>query len=193
MRRRLDLAASLIISPPVLFLDEPTTGLDPRGRLSMWEVISTLAASGTTILLTTQYLEEADHLADQIVVVDLGRVIARGTADELKAQIGGERLELTVARGGDLNVAAQALRPYSAGEIQVNADDRQLVVPVAQGTQLLADVVRDLDAVHIPLDTLALRRPTLDDVFLTLTGRGSTTGDLPAEAADTRPMARSTR
>ena len=193
MRRRLDLAASLIISPPVLFLDEPTTGLDPRGRLSMWEVISTLAASGTTILLTTQYLEEADHLADQIVVVDLGRVIARGTADELKAQIGGERLELTVARGGDLNVAAQTLRPYSAGEIQVNPDDRQLVVPVAQGTQLLADVVRNLDAVHIPLDTLALRRPTLDDVFLTLTGRASTTGDLPAEAADTRPMARSTR
>lgn len=181
MRRRLDLAGSLIISPQVLFLDEPTTGLDPRGRLAMWEVISTLAASGTTVLLTTQYLEEADHLADQIAVVDLGRVIAKGTADELKAQIGGERLELTVARGGDLNVAAQALRPYSAGEIQVNADARQLVVPVSQGTQLLADVVRDLDAVHIPLDTLALRRPTLDDVFLTLTGRAATTGDLPAE------------
>jgi len=193
MRRRLDLAASLIIAPPVLFLDEPTTGLDPRGRLAMWEVISTLAATGTTILLTTQYLEEADHLADQIVVVDLGRVIARGTADELKAQIGGERLELTLARGGDLNVAAQALRPYSAGEIQVNVDDSQLVVPVAQGTQLLAAVVRDLDAVHIPLDTLALRRPTLDDVFLTLTGRATATGDLPAEAPDTRPMVRSTR
>jgi ABC-2 type transport system ATP-binding protein len=193
MRRRLDLAASLIISPQVLFLDEPTTGLDPRGRLAMWEVISTLAASGTTILLTTQYLEEADHLADQIAVVDLGRVIARGTADELKAQIGGERLEITVARGGDLNVAAQALRPYSAGEIQVNMDDRQLVVPVEQGAQLLASVVRDLDAVHVPLDTLALRRPTLDDVFLTLTGRAATTGDLPAVAPDTRPMARSTR
>jgi len=191
MRRRLDLAASLIISPPVLFLDEPTTGLDPRGRLAMWEVISTLAASGTTVLLTTQYLEEADHLADQITVVDLGRVIARGTADELKAQIGGERLELTVARGGDLNGAAQALRPYSAGEIQVNADARQLVVPVRQGTQLLADVVRDLDAVHIPLDTLALRRPTLDDVFLTLTGRAATTGDLPAETPGL--TARSTR
>ena len=191
MRRRLDLAGSLIISPQVLFLDEPTTGLDPRGRLAMWEVISTLAASGTTVLLTTQYLEEADHLADQITVVDLGRVIARGTADELKAQIGGERLELTVARGGDLNGAAQALRPYSAGEIQVNADARQLVVPVRQGTQLLADVVRDLDAVHIPLDTLALRRPTLDDVFLTLTGRAATTGDLPAEAPGL--TARSTR
>ena len=191
MRRRLDLAGSLIISPQVLFLDEPTTGLDPRGRLAMWEVISTLAASGTTVLLTTQYLEEADHLADQITVVDLGRVIARGTADELKAQIGGERLELKVARGGDLNVAAQALRPYSAGEIQVNADAHQLVVPVSQGTQLLADVVRDLDAVHIPLDTLALRRPTLDDVFLTLTGRAATTGDLPAEAPGL--TARSTR
>ena len=191
MRRRLDLAGSLIISPQVLFLDEPTTGLDPRGRLAMWEVISTLAASGTSVLLTTQYLEEADHLADQIAVVDLGRVIARGTADELKAQIGGERLELTVARGGDLNGAAQALRPYSAGEIQVNADARQLVVPVRQGTQLLADVVRDLDAAHIPLDTLALRRPTLDDVFLTLTGRAATTGDLPAEAPGL--TARSTR
>jgi ABC-2 type transport system ATP-binding protein len=191
MRRRLDLAGSLIISPQVLFLDEPTTGLDPRGRLAMWEVISTLAASGTTVLLTTQYLEEADHLADQITVVDVGRVIAKGTADELKAQIGGERLELTVARGGDLNGAAQALRPYSAGEIQVNADARQLVVPVRQGTQLLADVVRDLDAVHIPLDTLALRRPTLDDVFLTLTGRAATTGDLPAEAPGL--TARSTR
>ncbi len=191
MRRRLDLAGSLIISPQVLFLDEPTTGLDPRGRLAMWEVISTLAASGTTVLLTTQYLEEADHLADQIAVVDLGRAIARGTADELKAQIGGERLELTVARGGDLNGAAQALRPYSAGEIQVNADARQLVVPVRQGTQLLADVVRDLDAVHIPLDTQALRRPTLDDVFLTLTGRAATTGDLPAETPGL--TARSTR
>src|SRR6266496_1340405 len=154
MRRRLDLAASLIMSPPVLFLDEPTTGLDPRGRLAMWEVISILVADGTTVFLTTQYLEEADQLADQIAVVDLGRVIARGTADELKTQVGGERLELTVARGGDLNVAAQELRPYSAGDIQVNVDDRQLVVPVAQGTQLLAAVVRDLDAVHIPLDTL---------------------------------------
>ena len=193
MRRRLDLAASLIISPPVLFLDEPTTGLDPRGRLAMWEVISTLAATGTTVLLTTQYLEEADHLADQIAVVDLGRVIARGTADELKAQIGGERLELTVARGGDLNAAVQALRSYSAGEIQVNMDDRQLVVPVEQGAQLLASVVRDLDAVHVPLDTLALRRPTLDDVFLTRTGHAATTGDLPAEAPVMQSMARSTR
>ncbi len=168
MRRRLDLAASLIISPPVLFLDEPTTGLDLRGRLGMWEVISTLVADGTTVLLTTQYLEEADQLADQIAVVDYGRVIANGTADELKAQVGGERLELTVTRGGDLDAAVQALRPYSSGELQVDADRRHLVVPVTRGAQQLAEVVRDLDAEQIPLDDLALRRPTLDDVFLAL-------------------------
>jgi ABC-2 type transport system ATP-binding protein len=195
MRRRLDLAASLIIAPPVLFLDEPTTGLDIRGRLAMWEVISTLVADGTTVLLTTQYLEEADQLAHQIAVVDLGRVIARGTSDELKAQVGGERIELTVARGGNLDAAARALRPYSSGEVQVNADHRHLVVPVTQGTQLLASVVRDLDAAQIPVDDLALRRPTLDDVFLTLTGRTATSTELPTDE-DTlaiRPMARSTR
>lgn len=194
MRRRLDLAASLILTPPVLFLDEPTTGLDPRGRLAMWEVISTLVADGTTVLLTTQYLEEADQLADQIAVVDLGRVIATGTADELKAQVGGERLELSVVRGGDLHAAVEAMRPYSLGEIQVNADDGQLIVPVTQGSQLLAAVVRDLDAAQIPLDNLALRRPTLDDVFLTLTGRAATsTDDLPIEAPLTPSMVRSTR
>ncbi len=133
MRRRLDLAGSLIMSPPVLFLDEPTTGLDPRGRLAMWDIISSLVSDGTTVLLTTQYLEEADQLADQIVVIDLGRVIARGTTDELKAQVGGERLELTVARGGNLNSADQTLRPYASGEIQVNAEERQIVVPVING------------------------------------------------------------
>src|SRR5947207_3708393 len=130
MRRRLDLAASLIMMPPVLFLDEPTTGLDPRGRLAMWDIISTLVADGTTVLLTTQYLEEADQLADQIAVVDQGRVIAKGTSDELKAQVGGERIELSVARGGDLDAATRAIRPYSSGEIQVNANNRHLVVPV---------------------------------------------------------------
>jgi len=195
MRRRLDLAASLIIAPPILFLDEPTTGLDIRGRLAMWEVITGLVTDGTTVLLTTQYLEEADQLADQIAVVDLGRVIARGTSDELKAQVGGERIELTVARGGYLDAAALALRPYSSGEIQVNADNRHLVVPVMQGAQVLASVVRELDAAQVPVDDLALRRPTLDDAFLALTGRAatstepSTDEDLPA----TRPMARSTR
>jgi ABC-2 type transport system ATP-binding protein len=195
MRRRLDLAASLIMSPPVLFLDEPTTGLDPRGRLAMWEIISTLAADGTTVLLTTQYLEEADQLAHQIVVVDHGRVIANGTADELKAQIGGERIELTVAQGGDLQAAVQAMRPYSVGELQVNAERRHLVVPVTQGAQLLATVVRDLDAAQIPLDDLALRRPTLDDVFLTLTGRSAEETEHPAgaEIETEQPMVRSSR
>jgi ABC-2 type transport system ATP-binding protein len=192
MRRRLDLAGSLIMSPPVLFLDEPTTGLDPRGRLAMWDIISSLVSDGTTVLLTTQYLEEADQLADQIVVIDLGHVIARGTADELKTQVGGERLELTVARGGNLAVAAQTLRPYASGEIQVNEEERQIVVPITNGTQILPAVVRELDSASILLDNLALRRPTLDDVFLTLTGRTATTGDLPA-VEDTRLMTRSTR
>jgi ABC-2 type transport system ATP-binding protein len=193
MRRRLDLAASLIISPPVLFLDEPTAGLDIRGRLAMWEIINILVADGTTVLLTTQYLEEADQLAHQIAVVDHGRVIARGTSDELKAQVGGERIELTVAHGGDLDAAAAAVRPYSVGELQVNADQRQLVVPVAQGGQLLAAIVRDLDVAQVPLDDLALRRPTLDDVFLTLTGRAATSGDLSTETPATQPMVRSIR
>lgn len=193
MRRRLDLAASLILTPPVLFLDEPTTGLDIRGRLAMWEIIGALVADGTTVLLTTQYLEEADQLADQIAVVDLGRVIANGTSDELKTQVGGERIELTVARGGNLDAAVQALRHYSLGDIQVNADDRQIVVPVTQGAQQLAAVVRDLDAAQIPVDNLALRRPTLDDVFLALTGRPATSGDLSLDTPTPRPLARSTR
>ena len=191
MRRRLDLAASLIVTPPVIFLDEPTTGLDPRGRIAMWDIISSLVSEGTTVLLTTQYLEEADQLANQIVVVDHGRVIARGTADELKTQVGGERLEMTIARGGDINLAVQALRPYSAGDIQVDATARRIVVPVSNGAQLLATVVRDLDAVRISLDDLALRRPTLDDVFLTLTGRSvAEETALTAEKVE-RPLARS--
>jgi ABC-2 type transport system ATP-binding protein len=194
MRRRLDLAASLIMTPPVIFLDEPTTGLDPRGRLAMWDVISGLVSEGTTVLLTTQYLEEADQLANQIVVVDHGRVIAKGTADELKTQVGGERLEITVARGSNINDALQAVSPYSAGEIQVDATARRVVVPVANGAQLLVSVVRDLDAAQIALDDLALRRPTLDDVFLTLTGR-STTEEivLSSDEKAARPLVRSAR
>lgn len=193
MRRRLDLAASLIVTPPVIFLDEPTTGLDPRGRLAMWDVISGLVSEGTTVLLTTQYLEEADQLANQIMVVDHGRVIAKGTADELKTQVGGERLEITLARGGDLNAARQAVSSYSAGEIQTDVATRRLVVPVARGAQLLASVVRDLDAAHIALDDLALRRPTLDDVFLTLTGRAASEEDVPVDEKAARPLARSSR
>ncbi len=193
MRRRLDLAASLIMSPPVLFLDEPTTGLDPRGRLAMWGVISDLVSDGTTVLLTTQYLEEADQLAHQIAVVDHGQVIAEGTSDELKAQVGGERLELTVAHRGNLQAAAQIVRPYSLGEIQVNADHRHVILPVTNGVQLLPAVVRDLDAAQIPLDDLALRRPTLDDVFLALTGHAATSAELPIETPATQPLVRSSR
>ena len=173
MRRRLDLAASLVIAPPVLFLDEPTTGLDPRGRLSMWDIISGLVSEGRTVLLTTQYLEEADQLASQIVVVDHGRVIAQGTADELKAQVGGERLELTVARGSALDAAVRALKPYGDGDLHVDEHRRHVVLPVVNGARLLANVVRDLDAAGVRVDDLGLRRPTLDDVFLTLTGHAA--------------------
>lgn len=187
MRRRLDLAASLILAPPILFLDEPTTGLDPRGRLTMWAIIRELAQTGTTVFLTTQYLEEADHLAQQVAVIDQGRVIAKGTADELKAQIGGERLELTLAPGSDLNVALAALRPYRSGEAQMDAAQRHLAVPVTQGAERLAAMVRDLDAAHVALDDLALRRPTLDDVFLTLTGHAASE---TKEAAEPQPATR---
>lgn len=193
MRRRLDLAASLIISPPVLFLDEPTTGLDPRGRIAMWEIISSLVEDGTTVLLTTQYLEEADQLAHHIAVVDHGRVIARGTSDELKTQIGGERLELTVAHGGSLDDAVHAVNPYSSGDIQVNSEHRHIVVPVTNGAQLLASVVRDLDAGRVPLADIALRRPTLDDVFLTLTGRTTEEAEENVDSEAERPLARSAR
>jgi ABC-2 type transport system ATP-binding protein len=191
MRRRLDLAGSLIVAPPILFLDEPTTGLDPRSRLSMWEVISALVSDGTTVLLTSQYLEEVDQLANKIVVVDHGLIIARGTSDELKAQVGGERLEVTVARGGNLEDAVQALNPYSVGEVQINAEHRHVIVPVANGAQQLINVVRDLDAAQVPLDDLALRRPTLDDVFLTLTGHATTEGQAIEEAP--QPALRSNR
>ena len=173
MRRRLDLAASLVIAPPVLFLDEPTTGLDPRSRLAMWEIIGELVAGGTTLLLTTQYLEEADQLANRIAVIDHGLVIAEGTSDELKAQVGGERLAITVARGGDLEAAARALASY--GEAHVDPEQRTILVPVTNGARLLANVVRDLDAIGVRLDDLGIRRPTLDDVFLTLTGHATTT------------------
>ena len=173
MRRRLDLAASLIVSPPILFLDEPTTGLDPRGRLGMWELISSLVKGGTTVLLTTQYLEEADQLADQIAVIDHGQVIATGTSDELKVQVGGERLDMTVAQGSSLDAAISALKPHSQGEVQVDKEQRKLIIPVTNGSRLLASVVRDLDEAGVLLDDLSLRRPTLDDVFLALTGHAA--------------------
>lgn len=186
MRRRLDLAASLIMTPPVLFLDEPTTGLDPRARLLMWDVIGTLVSDGTTVLLTTQYLEEADQLAHQIAVVDHGRVIARGTSDELKTQVGGERLELTITRTADLSTAVETVRSYSAGELQLDKEHRRLVLPVKNGAQLLTSIIRDLDAAQISLEDLALRRPTLDDVFLTLTGRATTSEETSVSSQPTR-------
>ena len=176
MRRRLDLAAALVVRPPVMFLDEPTTGLDPRNRMALWEVIETLVEQGTTLLLTTQYLEEADRLAHDICVVDHGKVIARGTADQLKAQIGGERIEVVVHDQGDLTEAVSALGPYAKGEPTVEQHTRRITVPVSGGARVLADVIRELDGRGIVINDIGLRRPTLDDVFLSLTGH-ATMGD----------------
>ncbi len=175
MRRRLDLAASLIMSPPVLFLDEPTTGLDPRGRIAMWDIIAGLVTEGTTVLLTTQYLDEADQLANHIVVVDGGRVIAEGTSDQLKAQIGGERLDVTLVRGTPMDAAVKVLAKHSDGDPRVEIERRFVSLAITQGAQRLAEVVRDLDAAGVGLEDLSLRKPTLDDVFLTLTGHAAET------------------
>jgi ABC-2 type transport system ATP-binding protein len=175
MRRRLDLAASLVLSPPVLFLDEPTTGLDPRSRIAMWDIIGELVSGGTTLLLTTQYLDEADRLADRIAVVDAGRVIAEGTSGELKARVGGESLDVTVARSDGLDDAARVLERYAHGDggVRVDAQRRYVGATVAGGPGLLAAVVRDFDAAGLEVDELGLHRPTLDDVFLTLTGHAA--------------------
>ncbi|TEX50260.1 MAG: daunorubicin/doxorubicin resistance ABC transporter ATP-binding protein DrrA [Actinomycetales bacterium mxb001] len=170
MRRRLDLAASLIAKPRVLFLDEPTTGLDPRSRIGLWEVIKDLVADGTTVLLTTQYLDEADQLAEEIVVIDHGRVIAQGTSDTLKDQVGGDRLEVVVEDPTQLDEAATALRTVATGEVKVDRTDHRIVAPVVGGSLTLVEAVRSLDAAHVGIADVALRRPTLDDVFLALTG-----------------------
>ncbi len=184
MRRRLDLAGALVAAPPVLFLDEPTTGLDPRSRTDMWAVIQQLVADGTTLLLTTQYLEEADVLADDIAVIDKGRVIARGTADQLKAQIGGERLELTVTDPARLDEAARLVGGLGVAPPSLDPHRRSLLMPVTGGVAALRVALGRLEDADLPVDDAGVRRPTLDDVFLTLTGSPA---EDPAPTEDVAP------
>ena len=173
MRRRLDLAISLVGHPSVLFLDEPSSGLDPRGRHQLWQTIRQLLEAGTAVLLTTQYLEEADQLASQIVVIDHGRIIAHGTPERLKAQLGGDRLQLRLATPAAASRAAELVAHLGSGPPQVDAQTGQVTVPIPDGVAVLPGVVRQLDAAGLGLSDLAVRRPTLDDVFLTLTGQGT--------------------
>jgi ABC-2 type transport system ATP-binding protein len=172
MRRRLDIAAGLVAEPAVLFLDEPTTGLDPRGRIEIWELIATLVRQGTTLLLTTQYLEEADRLADAVAVIDRGRIVASGTSEELKQRFGGEVLEVRLAEPRQAAAAESALAPMGAGPVHVEGG--LVSVPVQGSSGVVVQAVRRLDAAQVEADDVALRRPTLDDVFLTLTGRAAT-------------------
>ncbi|OQO92464.1 daunorubicin/doxorubicin resistance ABC transporter ATP-binding protein DrrA [Saccharomonospora piscinae] len=170
MRRRLDLAAGLLTAPSVLFLDEPTTGLDPRARTEMWESVRELAASGTTVILTTQYLDEADHLADAVSVVDGGRVIAQGTPDELKGRLGGDRLDVTVRDAADLVPAAELLQRVTGGDVHTDADRRRASAPVTDRVTALGTVLRAVEGEHFGVEDVTIRRPTLDEVFLHLTG-----------------------
>jgi ABC-2 type transport system ATP-binding protein len=181
MRRRLDLAGALVAEPDVLFLDEPTTGLDPRSRGDMWDVITDLVAGGTSLLLTTQYMEEAERLADLIVVIDHGRVIAEGTADHLKTLVGGERLEVVVGDARQMSEAKAILAAAGAGEPSGDEHTRRLTVPVTGGASVLVEVLRRMDAAGLAVQDVGLRRPTLDDVFLTLTGHAA---ESPQEGSD---------
>ena len=171
MRRRLDLAAALVVDPPVVFLDEPTTGLDPRSRLSLWETIETIVSRGTTVLLTTQYLDEADRLADRIAVLDHGLLIAEGTPSELKGRIGGERIEVALADSSQSEAAAGALAAMAAGEI--SRRDGTVSVPVSGTSGAIARAVRHLDGAGVEVEDIALHRPDLNDVFISLTGRAA--------------------
>ncbi|MFJ5105352.1 ATP-binding cassette domain-containing protein [Streptomyces sp. NPDC088554] len=183
MRRRLDLAAALVVSPPVMFMDEPTTGLDPRNRQQLWGIIQELVAGGTTLLLTTQYLEEADYLAHDICVVDHGKVIARGTADQLKARTGGERVEVVVHLRDQIDPARAVLTMFGKGsEVTIDDHTRKLTVPVTGGAKLLAEIIRELDTQGVEIDDIGLRRPTLDDVFISLTGHAAEIADRDADS-----------
>ena len=185
MRRRLDVAASLLASPPVVFLDEPTTGLDPRGRLALWQLLGELTARGTSLLLTTQYIEEAERLAQMIVIIDHGKVIARGTPAQLRARAGGDRLDLQSSPGQDPHLVAGALEALGTTEPMVDGAAGRVILPVAEGAAILPEVVTRLAAAGLHVESLALRRPTLEEAFLAYTGPPA--GGAPAEQAQAAP------